>query len=82
VTLSKFGARLPDQTKPGSTLPVSGTLRPKYGFSGSEPPNYEEPPNYGVRRITGFDGRPIPSSLILAASEHPLIKLNPGDSQV
>jgi hypothetical protein len=28
-----------DETWP--TLPVSGTLRPHYGFSGGQPPNYE-----------------------------------------
>jgi hypothetical protein len=45
--LQKFGAPVPDQTKPGATIPVAGTLRPNFVFSGSELPNYEGPPNNG-----------------------------------
>jgi hypothetical protein len=30
-----------NRTKPGASLPASATLRPDYGFSGSQPPNYE-----------------------------------------
>ncbi len=31
----QIGAPVPDQTKPGVTLPVPGILRPNYGLSGS-----------------------------------------------
>jgi hypothetical protein len=54
----KFGAPVPDQTKPGAALPGSGTVRPNYVFSGSDPPNYEGP----------MTGEALPS-LILAGSD-------------